>query len=97
MTEWVSLTGGAGSLQIRVSYKANQVRALKWIMADFQNQALTIDAFDLLKVVGKGSFGKVATYLIHHTYSAGHASAQAGHITNIRAQDDSKGTYCVTI
>jgi serum/glucocorticoid-regulated kinase 2 len=24
-----------------------------------QNQALTIDAFDLLKVVGKGSFGKV--------------------------------------
>jgi len=43
----VPLTGGAGSLRIRVSYQPNQ------------NQPLTIDAFDLLKVVGKGSFGKV--------------------------------------
>ena len=47
VNEWVPLTGGAGALRIRVSYKPNQ------------NQALTIDAFDLLKVVGKGSFGKV--------------------------------------
>jgi hypothetical protein len=26
-----------------------------------QNESLTIDAFDLLKVIGKGSFGKVLT------------------------------------
>jgi hypothetical protein len=28
MSEWVPLTGGTGSLQIRVSYKPNQVGSL---------------------------------------------------------------------
>lgn len=45
--EWVQLTGGTGNLKVGVEYRKNQ------------NTPLTIDDFDLLKVVGKGSFGKV--------------------------------------
>ncbi|EPY49778.1 AGC/AKT protein kinase Gad8 [Schizosaccharomyces cryophilus OY26] len=45
--EWVPLQGGSGKLRVQMLYKPNQ------------NTPLTIDAFDLLKVVGKGSFGKV--------------------------------------
>lgn len=45
--EWVQLTGASGSLKVGVEYRQNQ------------NTPLTIDDFDLLKVVGKGSFGKV--------------------------------------
>ncbi|KAF8464003.1 kinase-like domain-containing protein [Kalaharituber pfeilii] len=45
--EWVPLVGGSGSLRIGVEYSKNK------------NAPLTIDDFELLKVVGKGSFGKV--------------------------------------
>ena len=45
--EWVNLSGGTGSIRLSISYQANQ------------NKPITIDSFDLLKVVGKGSFGKV--------------------------------------
>jgi len=46
-TEWVPVTYGAGQIKIGVQYIENRARALK------------IEDFDLLKVVGKGSFGKV--------------------------------------
>ncbi|KAG9243588.1 serine/threonine protein kinase-like protein [Calycina marina] len=46
-TEWVPISYGSGKLKIGVQYIENQSRALK------------IEDFDLLKVVGKGSFGKV--------------------------------------
>ncbi|KAI5795487.1 kinase-like domain-containing protein [Peziza echinospora] len=45
--EWIPLAGGTGSLKIGVEYRKNQ------------DTPLTIENFDLLKVVGKGSFGKV--------------------------------------
>ncbi|GFZ47785.1 protein kinase C [Saitozyma sp. JCM 24511] len=46
MDEWVPVQGGSGSIHIQVSFKPAQT-------------PLTIDSFELLKVIGKGSFGKV--------------------------------------
>lgn len=46
--EWIPLTTGSGAIHVQVSFKAAQ------------GQPLTIDAFELLKVIGKGSFGKVS-------------------------------------
>ncbi|EPS44897.1 hypothetical protein H072_1110 [Dactylellina haptotyla CBS 200.50] len=45
--DWVDLGFGSGSVRIGLDYVANP------------NKPLTIEDFDLLKVVGKGSFGKV--------------------------------------
>jgi serum/glucocorticoid-regulated kinase 2 len=45
--EWVDVQYGTGQVRIGVEYIENRARALK------------IEDFDLLKVVGKGSFGKV--------------------------------------
>ncbi|QRW20232.1 Pre-B-cell leukemia transcription factor-interacting protein 1 [Rhizoctonia solani] len=45
--EWLPVAGGSGQINVQVSYKQQS------------NAALTIDSFDLLKVIGKGSFGKV--------------------------------------
>lgn len=46
-TSWHSLSGGSGQINVAIQYQSKQ------------SGNLTIDAFDLLKVVGKGSFGKV--------------------------------------
>ena len=46
-SEWLDVAFGTGSLKIGVVFIENRHRAL------------TIDDFELLKVVGKGSFGKV--------------------------------------
>lgn len=43
----VPLSGGSGRLSVRLEYRPNR------------KKGLTIEDFDLLKVVGKGSFGKV--------------------------------------
>ncbi|KAF5868769.1 putative serine threonine-protein kinase gad8 protein [Botrytis fragariae] len=45
--EWLDVQYGTGKIRIGVEYVENRTRALK------------IEDFDLLKVVGKGSFGKV--------------------------------------
>ncbi|EEB09032.1 AGC/AKT protein kinase Gad8 [Schizosaccharomyces japonicus yFS275] len=45
--EWVTLQGGKGELHVQVLYKPNQ------------KTDLSIESFELLKVIGKGSFGKV--------------------------------------
>lgn len=44
---WISLDNGWGKINLSVDYKPAR------------NKALSIDDFDLLKVIGKGSFGKV--------------------------------------
>ena len=46
-TEWLNLSFGTGSVKIGVTFVENRQRTLK------------IEDFELLKVVGKGSFGKV--------------------------------------
>lgn len=43
----IPLSGGSGKLNLKIDYKPNK------------NKPLTIDDFELLTVVGKGSFGKV--------------------------------------
>jgi len=45
--QWYSATTGAGSFHLKIDFKPTR------------NVPLTIDSFDLLKVIGKGSFGKV--------------------------------------
>ncbi|KAG5440390.1 hypothetical protein PCK2_000523, partial [Pneumocystis canis] len=45
--EWMSMNGETGQIRLQVSYKLNQ-----W------SSPVTIDSFKLLKVVGRGSFGK---------------------------------------
>ena len=44
---WVNLDNGFGKINLSVDYKPSK------------NKPITIDDFDLLKVIGKGSFGKV--------------------------------------
>lgn len=46
--EWIPISGGSGAIHVQVSFKPAQ------------GQPLTIDSFELLKVIGKGSFGKVS-------------------------------------
>ncbi|KAF9579568.1 AGC protein kinase Gad8, partial [Lunasporangiospora selenospora] len=46
--DWFNLQGGAGKIRVQLAFKK-----------DNTNTTLTVDAFDLLKVIGKGSFGKV--------------------------------------
>ncbi|KAI1318683.1 AGC protein kinase Gad8 [Mortierella claussenii] len=46
--EWFPLQGSTGRIRIQLAYKRSNF-----------NSALTSDSFDLLKVIGKGSFGKV--------------------------------------
>jgi serum/glucocorticoid-regulated kinase 2 len=45
--QWYTATSGSGSFHLTIAYKPAR------------HETLTIDAFDLLKVIGKGSFGKV--------------------------------------
>ncbi|KAJ7147028.1 kinase-like domain-containing protein [Mycena crocata] len=45
--QWYDIVGGAGKIQIGVSYQATH------------DQSLSVDDFELITVIGKGSFGKV--------------------------------------
>ena len=47
--QWYDFVDGAGKIQIGVLYQPNY------------GQSLTIDEFDLMTVIGKGSFGKVCS------------------------------------
>lgn len=46
--EWYPLSTGSGQVHIQVSYRSSE-----------KGSSLNMDAFELLKVIGKGSFGKV--------------------------------------
>lgn len=47
--QWYEFVGGKGKIQIGVSYQPNY------------GGSLTIDEFELITVIGKGSFGKVCS------------------------------------
>lgn len=48
--QWYDFVGGAGRIQIGVAYQPNY------------GESLSIDDFELMTVIGKGSFGKVGLY-----------------------------------
>ena len=67
-----------------------------------QGQSLTIDDFELITVIGKGSFGKVrllGCVLVRMCVAdmamllLGDASSQARHRANLRAQDDPQAVH----
>lgn len=55
-TVWQPLTSGTGKIKLKVEFRANK-----------NNKHLNIEDFDLLKVIGKGSFGKVMQVRKHDT------------------------------
>jgi serum/glucocorticoid-regulated kinase 2 len=80
--QWYSATAGSGSFHLKIDFRP--IRA----------EPLTIDAFDLLKVIGKGSFGKVMqvrkkdTQRIYalKTIRKAHIAQRPGEITHILAE-----------
>ena len=75
--QWYEFVGGAGKIQIGTSYLPSY------------GHSLTIDDFELITVIGKGSFGKVCFYsnlLQSQPYELiGHASQKARYSAYIRA------------
>lgn len=69
--QWYDLVGGQGRIQIGVAFKPSTVRFSIFIayMCERlmlpQGQSLTIDDFELITVIGKGSFGKVCRGCMH--------------------------------
>jgi serum/glucocorticoid-regulated kinase 2 len=80
--QWYTATSGSGSFHLAIAYKPAR------------HETLTIDAFDLLKVIGKGSFGKVMqvrkkdTQRIYalKTIRKANIASRPGEITHILAE-----------
>ncbi|KAF8066818.1 kinase-like domain-containing protein [Lyophyllum atratum] len=80
--QWYNATAGSGSFHLKIDFKP------------IRNEPLTIEAFDLLKVIGKGSFGKVMqvrkkdTQRIYalKTIRKAHIAQRPGEITHILAE-----------
>src|SRR6267154_1270797 len=80
--QWYTATSGSGSFHLTITYQPAR------------HETLTIDAFDLLKVIGKGSFGKVMqvrkkdTQRIYalKTIRKAHIASRPGEITHILAE-----------
>ncbi|KAF9465409.1 kinase-like domain-containing protein [Collybia nuda] len=80
--QWYSATAGSGAFHLKIDFKP------------IRNEPLTIEAFDLLKVIGKGSFGKVMqvrkkdTQRIYalKTIRKAHIAQRPGEITHILAE-----------
>lgn len=81
--EWLDLQFGTGSIKIGVSFVENKQRSLK------------LEDFDLLKVVGKGSFGKVMQVMSVFSSTMPSLmiilifSQEKRHWSNLRSQDHS--------
>ncbi|KAK7691551.1 hypothetical protein QCA50_004950 [Cerrena zonata] len=79
---WYNATAGSGSFHLKVDFKPAR------------HESLTIDQFDLLKVIGKGSFGKVMqvrkkdTQRIYalKTIRKANIASRPGEITHILAE-----------
>ena len=80
--QWYPATAGSGSFHLKVDYRPTRA------------EPLTIEAFDLLKVIGKGSFGKVMqvrkkdTMRVYalKTIRKAHIASRPGEITHILAE-----------
>ncbi|KAF9261091.1 Pkinase-domain-containing protein [Marasmius fiardii PR-910] len=80
--QWYNASAGSGSFHLKIDFKPTR------------NESLTIEAFDLLKVIGKGSFGKVMqvrkkdTQRIYalKTIRKAHIAQRPGEITHILAE-----------
>ncbi|KZP08525.1 Pkinase-domain-containing protein [Athelia psychrophila] len=80
--QWYTATNGSGSFHLKIDFK------------QLRNEPLTIEAFDLLKVIGKGSFGKVMqvrkkdTQRVYalKTIRKAHIASRPGEITHILAE-----------
>ncbi|KIY52197.1 AGC/Akt protein kinase [Fistulina hepatica ATCC 64428] len=80
--QWYTAAAGSGSFHLKIDYKP------------IRNDQLTIDSFDLLKVIGKGSFGKVMqvrkkdTQRVYalKTIRKAHIAQRPGEITHILAE-----------
>lgn len=80
--QWYTATNGSGSFHLKIDFK------------QLRNESLAIEAFDLLKVIGKGSFGKVMqvrkkdTQRVYalKTIRKAHIASRPGEITHILAE-----------
>ncbi|KAJ7853541.1 kinase-like domain-containing protein [Mycena olivaceomarginata] len=81
--QWYAATNGTGSFHLMIDFRPTR-----------DETPLTIEAFDLLKVIGKGSFGKVMqvrkkdTHRIYalKTIRKAHIAQRPGEITHILAE-----------
>lgn len=79
---WYTATAGTGAFHLKIDFKPQR------------SEPLDIDSFDLLKVIGKGSFGKVMqvrkkdTQRIYalKTIRKAHIASRPGEITHILAE-----------
>ncbi|TEB25035.1 AGC/Akt protein kinase [Coprinellus micaceus] len=80
--QWYSAIAGSGSFHLKIDFKPSR------------NESMSIDQFELLKVIGKGSFGKVMqvrkkdTQRIYalKTIRKAHIAQRPGEITHILAE-----------
>ena len=80
--QWYTATAGVGAFHLKIDYKPAR------------HESLTIEQFDLLKVIGKGSFGKVMqvrkkdTHRIYalKTIRKANIASRPGEITHILAE-----------
>ena len=80
--QWYTATAGVGAFHLKIDFKPAK------------NESLTIEQFDLLKVIGKGSFGKVMqvrkkdTQRIYalKTIRKANIASRPGEITHILAE-----------
>ena len=88
--DWSNLTFGTGSIRIGVNFVENRERALK------------MEDFELLKVVGKGSFGKVmqVMYVMPMRSESGNeltTAQEEGYSSDLRSQDTTESTHHIKI
>jgi hypothetical protein len=102
--EWYEFSNGTGRIQVCTMRGLWDERALTCPLAQIgwsyqpANNSLTIDNFELITVIGKGSFGKVgqdALDVLQRADSSltGHASQEDGHGPDLRDEDDLQGTH----
>ena len=79
--QWYNTTAGSGLFHLKIDFKQTRY------------EPLTIEVFDLLKVIGEGSFGKVMhagrrtrSGYTHSRRSGRHIARRPGEITHILAE-----------